>query len=60
LTIRQQDVHGPFLLVLRYGRHWHLAIRLLRIVGVKVALATLVLVVVGLGVVGVAVDLAWH
>jgi len=27
---------------------------------VKVALATLVLVVVGLGVVGVAVDLAWH
>jgi hypothetical protein len=27
---------------------------------VKLALATLVLVVVGLGVVGVAVDLAWH
>jgi len=27
---------------------------------VKVALATLVLVVVGLGVFGVAVDLAWH
>jgi hypothetical protein len=44
----------------RYARHWHRAIRLLRIVNVKVALATLVLVVVGLGVVGVAVDLAWH
>jgi hypothetical protein len=30
------------------------------LVDVKVALAALVLVVVGLGVVGVAVDLAWH
>jgi hypothetical protein len=35
-------------------------ISLLRIVDVKVALAALFFLVVGLGVVGVAVDLAWH
>jgi hypothetical protein len=61
--VRNDAVHGGVLFGARRAHRWGwLAARcwIARIGDVKAALVALFLVVVGLGVVGVAVDLAWH